>query len=55
MKKHVKKLLLVSILATLIIASALPAMGASDKVRVFVEFAPGAKRKVERALTSAGA
>jgi subtilisin family serine protease len=55
MKKHYKKLLLVSILVILLLASTLPALGAPEKVRVFVEFAPGAKVQVQKALSREGA
>ncbi len=55
MKKHYKKLLVVSIVMILMLATTLPALGAPEKVRVFVEFAPGAKGKVQQLLNQDGA
>ncbi|MFN2143912.1 MAG: S8 family serine peptidase, partial [Anaerolineales bacterium] len=55
MKKNFKRLVLVSTLVVLMLATTLPAMGAPEKVRVFVEFAPGAKGKVQQLLNQEGA
>jgi subtilisin family serine protease len=55
MKKQYKKLILVSILVVLMLASTLPAMGAPDKVRVFVEFSPEAKGQVQQLLKNESA
>lgn len=57
MKKqhYLFKLLMVSMVAVLMLAAASPVFGASEKVRIFVEFAPGGKAAVQGALNSAGA
>ena len=55
LKKHYKKLAIVSIVMILMLATTLPALGAPEKVRVFVEFAPGAEGKVQQALKAQGA
>ena len=57
MKKqlYLFKLLMVSMVAVLMLAAASPVFGAPEKVRIFVEFAPGGKAAVQGALNSAGA
>ncbi|HSG26767.1 MAG TPA: hypothetical protein VLA32_11680, partial [Anaerolineales bacterium] len=49
------KLMFVSMVALLVLTAASPAVGAADKVRVFVEFAPGSKGAVQNLLSNSGA
>lgn len=55
MKSHLKKLTLVGLVLIFLLGAAVPAFGATQKVRVFVGFAPGSKAAVQQALTAAGA
>ena len=54
-KQYLFNILLVSLAAILLLTAASPAQGAQNKVRVFVEFSPGAKNTVKNALNGAGA
>ena len=54
-KQYLMKLLVIGIVFTFIFAAAVPAMGAPQRARVFVEFAPGAKAQVRTALEGNGA
>lgn len=54
-QQYLFKLLMVTMVAVLMIAAASPVFGAPEKVRIFVEFAPGGKAAVQGALNSAGA
>ena len=52
---HFRKWLILGITVLLLMATAIPAIGASTKTRVFVEFAPTGKAAVRNALQQAGA
>jgi subtilisin family serine protease len=54
-KQTLLKLLVVSMVAALLLAAASPVFSAAQKVRVFVEFTPGGKAAVQKALTGVGA
>lgn len=53
--KHLPRWMIISIIILILMASASPAIGASSKVRVFVEFAPAGKANVQQSLQQAGA
>ncbi len=49
------RLIIFSLVLTFLLAAAAPVMGAPDKTRVWIEFAPGTKGAVHSALQGAGA
>lgn len=54
-KQYISKSITAAFVIILLLAAAIPALGASAKTRVFVTFAPGQKGNVEKALSAAGA
>ena len=54
-KQSFLKILFVGMVALLVLTAASPTAGAADKVRVFVEFAPGSKGTVQNLLSNSGA
>ena len=54
-EKRYTRFLVVCIVMVLLLASTMPALSAPEKVRVFVEFAPGAKGNVQQSLQKIGA